>query len=158
MTTPVLFLDLDDVLICPDLTRGRRLRQISDGRHVPYTFHKPAQQALSGILNSHPDCRLVLSSTWRREGWLEVCAVFRLNDADELIGRFHEDWATGDGPLRGGRVAEIDAWLAAHPEVTRAVAIDDDTSIRRRRWAVLVNPKTGLTAEDAARAIALLAR
>lgn len=43
-----------------------------------------------------------------------------------------------------------------HPEIRVAAALDDDPSITGRRWAVLIDPATGLTHADVARAVALL--
>jgi hypothetical protein len=151
--TAALFLDWDDVLILPHLHGKKRRWRVSGGRKVCYLFAPDALAALRAVLDACPAAALVLSSTWRGEGRAMVETVLRMNGAAELAGRFHPDWITPDG---ANRAAEIDGWLAVHPDITAAAALDDDPAIAGRPWAVLIDPGTGLTNADAARAVALL--
>ena len=141
----VLFLDFDDVLIVPSLHRIKRKRRARDGRKVHYAFVPEACDALLRIMAASPDTAMVVSSTWRLEGRKEVETVLQLNGCQDLSGRFHLDWATGDEQKGLSRADEISTWLKNHPEVERVAAIDDDLSIASQPWGIWIDPTSGLT-------------
>ena len=152
----VLFLDVDDVLVVPTLHKIKSRRRVRDGRKVHYAFLPAARTHLMAILSACPDTAVVISSTWRLEGRKEMELVLRLNDCSELIERLHEDWRTCEEARNVSRANEIAEWLSRHPEVTHAAAIDNDVSIAGQPWAIVVDPETGLSAENAGAAITLL--
>jgi hypothetical protein len=156
MISSILFLDLDDVLIVPALHKIKSRRRVRDGRKVHHSFLPSARVHLLSILAACPDAAVVISSTWRLEPRIEMDTVLRLNGCGEVVERLHEDWRTCGPASQATRADEIAEWLLRHPEVTRAVAIDNDPSIAGRSWAVLVDPATGLTAESVSAATALL--
>ena len=156
MTTSILFLDLDDVLIVPSLYKIKSRRRVRDGRKVHYAFLPSARSNLTSLLSTCVDTGIVISSTWRMEGRRELETILRLNQCGEFIERLHNDWRTCEPTSSAARVDEIDEWLSRHPEVMHAAAIDNDPSIAGRPWAVLVNPAEGFTDEGTIAAIALL--
>lgn len=90
----------------------------------PGAIMKTADQ-LAGALINHVlkefDVKIVISSTWRRDG-LDVCKEV-LTDAKIDITRIHEDWKTPIGDKREEAILE---WVENHKdEVINWVAIDD---------------------------------
>jgi hypothetical protein len=156
MTTSILFLDLDDVLIVPGLYKIKSRRRVRDGRKVHYAFLPSARSCLISLLSSCPETALVVSSTWRMEGRREFETILRLNQCGEFIERLHDDWRTCEPISNATRVDEITEWLTRHSEVMHAAAIDNDPSIAGKPWAVLVDSAEGFTDEGKMATIALL--
>ncbi len=149
---PILFLDIDGVLIAyPE-----------DESMSPH-FTPRCVEALKQVLRAVPELRIVFSSTWR---------------LPEHVARLHEQWTAHGLPpeltldstpdtrrddsvaMRTRRGVEIRAWLEAHPEVKRWVAIDDDRegmggAIEEER-CVFTDLRDGLTGEQATRVVAML--
>jgi hypothetical protein len=182
----VLFLDIDGVLNsypfrcgrqsrrmtdpCPDIVLGDAVGVDAEHLRSGWDDIDPEQVArLAGLLRAVPDCRIVLSSTWRKLYSLaEMRRLLRhrgLGDlADRLIDRTPD--LTGpigaDGPWttvtrivqRGEEIAD---WLAKHPEVVGYVVLDDtdDMDAVRSRF-VETWDQHGLTDADVDRAIGLL--
>lgn len=103
----VLFLDIDDVLVVPTLYKIKSRRRVRDGRKVHYAFLPAARTCLLSILDARPDAALVISSTWRLEGPMELATVLRLNGCGDLVQRLHQDWRTRELPPSASR-AEVD--------------------------------------------------
>jgi hypothetical protein len=152
MNPPIIFLDIDGVLIA-----------YPEGEPTTPAFTPRCVEAFRMILAAVPSARVVLATTWRlplhvnrlHEQWLghgfpESLAIDGTPDLrnDPSVSRFH---------LRG---MEIRAWLDAHPEVSRWVAIDDDRmaieGILDNDQCVFTNPARGLTDQEAERAVGIL--
>jgi hypothetical protein len=97
----VIFLDVDGVL--------NLQRTLS-----PWSLNKACLKRLKNIID-RTDCKLVLSSTWRKF----PKAVHKLNWA----GLSFYGYTDQDGPYRG---FEIQRFLDAHPEIEEYVILDDD--------------------------------
>jgi HAD domain in Swiss Army Knife RNA repair proteins len=148
MTPPIIFLDIDGVLIA-----------YPEGEHTPPVFTPRCVEAFKTILTAIPAAKVVFSSTWRLPAH---------------VNRLHEQWARhgfpeslaidGTPDLRGEldvsrlhrRGIEIQAWLDANPQISRWVVIDDEKpaieSILGCERCVFTNPARGLTEGDAERA------
>jgi hypothetical protein len=162
VTGPTVFLDIDGVLIVPELHVMDRW-MLPSFRAVNWAFLPSAVTQLRRILAGIPEARLVISSTWRmghRGGGRDIVEqLFQKNDALDLLARFHGPTAAWCTPLEpsdhGLRVWEIRGWLRHH-EPTAFCALDDDPEIGLLREGVPIDPEQGLTEADADRAIALL--
>ena len=75
-------------------------------------------------------------------------------DASLRAGRRKRKPANGEPATV--RAAQIEGWVAAHPEVERWVALDDMHLPLDSDNFVETDPDVGLTTDDAERAIALL--
>ena len=151
MPPPIIFLDIDGVIV-------------PDGDDPSNTiFHPRCVEAFRSILAAAPRAKVVFSTTWR---------------LPRHVNRLHAQWTEqgfpehlaidGTPDLRENptvyrlyrRGLEIRAWLAAHPEVSRWVVIDDERfaieSILDPCRCVFTNPARGLTADEAERAIGIL--
>lgn len=87
--------------------------------------------AIVNLVVARTGARIVVSSSWRFEAG---CRRRMLEGG--LADAFHADWSTGpwrDLPGRNRRGEEIQAWLDAHPEVTRWVILDDDMGMLRHQ-------------------------
>ena len=152
MSPPVIFLDIDGVLIA-----------YPEGEHTPPKFTPRCVEAFRSILKAVPSARVVFSTTWR---W------------PEHVNRLHEQWVDNGFPESlaiGGtpdtrqdpyvspfyrRGLQIKLWLDSHPDVTNWVVLDDDRAatepILRSDRCVFTNPARGLTTGDAERAVEIL--
>lgn len=152
-TMKVIFLDCDGVLNSwghPDATG------YCGGRDFD-TITTAIMGHLSAIVEA-TGAKVVISSTWRKKYTIaEFNTAFRaLGFTGEVIGRTPEMWRTDDGAhvFRGD---EILMWLRAHPEVESFVVLDDESDMSRVIGRLVrTDFTTGLTAEDAARAIEML--
>ena len=151
--SPIIFLDIDGVLIA-----------YPEGEHTPPQFTPRCVDAFRSILQAVPSVRVVLSSTWRlprhvnrlHQQWLEN--GFPVSLAWDGTPDTREDRNISPLYRRG---LEIKAWLAAHPEVSRWVVLDDERlaiePILGNERCVFTNPARGLTPESAEKAIGILA-
>ena len=108
----IIFLDFDGVL----LTGRTRMAYGSS-----WSSAKPDRvvcKLLDRVCATGP--RIVVSSAWRD---IEQACKEKLNQGD-LLEFLHADWRTD--PKGYCRPKEISNWLAAHPEVTDYVIIDDE--------------------------------
>lgn len=149
MNHPILFLDIDSVLIA-----------YPEGEHTPPAFTPRCVEAFRTILDGVPDLRIVFSSTWR---------------LPEHVNRLHEQWTahnmpesiaidgtpdTRDDPAVSRlhrRGLEIDRWLRANPAVTNWAVLDDERMsiepILGPSRCVFTDPLRGLEFRDAERVI-----
>lgn len=125
---PVLFLDIDGVLL-----PGRLITHDYQPGPVPWahlltglagltatTCCPDMIAALNGVLD-RTGARLVLISTWRRAvGGPETREILTMQGVADA---WHDDF---EAPWTGNKTGDIKAWLAAHREVDRWAAIDDD--------------------------------
>lgn len=118
--------------------------------------------------------KIVISSSWRLfSRWQDLGpALARYGLVGEVIGGtpdlvndpvWLEAWRTRDGaPFQYERMErgwEIREWLAAHPDVTEFVILDDCSDMAELKpWLVLVDPIDGLDDPDVERAMWLFPR
>lgn len=126
--TAVLFLDFDGVLQTPELEGWRDMEHCA---------------GLIACLETYPHVAVVVVST-HREG-RSVSALQLLLPRE--VGA-HVIGSTSVFPLgraKGGRQAEIEAWLSLHPEVQTWVAVDDEPDLYRANcpWLVLTHKWVG---------------
>jgi hypothetical protein len=69
--------------------------------------------------------RLVISSTWRREGREFIERMLALNGVNPR--HLHDDWSTAR--INKARDDELREWLSRHDEVSDFIIVDDDESI-----------------------------
>lgn len=141
----VIFLDIDGVL------NSRRTAIAAGG--FPYGFlpdqmarFDPVAIALIRLLCRQTAAQVVISSTWRIGSTIEEFAPLAL----PVIGLTPE--------LHTIRGAEIQAWLDAHPEVTRYVIVDDNTDMlpEHGAWFVRTTIDDGLRFQHYEKALSLL--
>jgi hypothetical protein len=152
MHPPVLFLDIDGVLIA-----------YPDGEYTPPQFTPRCVDALTAVISAVPRLQIVFSTTWR---------------LDEHVNRLHAEWIAHGLPIdiaRDGnpdsrsdpsvprihrRGREIQAWLEAHPDVTRWAVIDDDRlsiePVIPPERCVFTDPARGMDQRHADKIIGLL--
>lgn len=143
---PVLFLDIDGVL---NYVGGPTVGGLY--------WLVPEKVALLEKIIDATQCRVVLSSTWRKFNKSLFAARqmldsigYELDDTTPILDRqTSEAWGGGlwIGARRG---SEIQAWLDERPEVTRFVILDDDDDMGplSPHW-VATDSSVGLTEEIA---------
>lgn len=150
----VIFLDVDGVLISEE--RFWRA-QLAPGAPLLYS---PAALTALRSLAERSGARVVLTSSWRPAPgcapaplWLQLQSVLAHNGTP----------AAGATPFladgRRDRGEEIAAWLADHPAEGFVILDDHDRFSSQpalRHRLVRMNPRTGLTAQDAEKALPLL--
>lgn len=147
MTAPVIFLDIDGVMI-----PGRAYALRTQTRRPPP--FDPIAVGMVRQLCQEAGAQIVISSTWRKRRTRdEMRDVLRQNGLGEVT--LHEDWGTPvlDSQPRGQQIA---AWLRNHPTVERYAALDDDPSVRTLPGAVLCSSADGIGLEQYNRARELL--
>jgi hypothetical protein len=143
---PILFLDFDGVLTNDPWERI----------HESFTFDPANVRHVNRIVEA-TGARIVISSDWRRLCFDRVCN--RLASA----GLEHRPIGCTPPEEPGSRITrgmEIDAWLARNHYRGVFAILDDSSEHLLKPHAdrfVRVDAEFGLTAEDADRAIALLA-
>lgn len=142
----VLFLDIDGVL-------NSRRSQMAFGAY-PHDFSNMQQFDLVAVglirrLCRVTDCSVVLSSDWRYYTTAHLAA----NALDLPIMDVTPQ-------LNGTRGLEINAWLSAHPEVTRFAIVDDISQFMdsQRPFFVQTDDAFGLTLRDYSDLLAILNR
>ena len=135
--SPILFLDIDGVMNTTDSALRHR------GGHV---FTRDAVEALRWMVRE-ADCKIVISSTRRREGVEAMRALFSRNglvsEATRIIGctpcfveHDTDDW----------REDEIEAWLDENRYKGKFAILDDKPfSGPMRNFLILTDHDSGLT-------------
>ncbi len=133
----ILFLDFDGVLH----PAGSR-RNVGDLAQLPLLENLLREPAYAAV-------RIVISSTWREAYPLDrLRALFsadirtRVVGATPVLDEYDSDY---------NRYEEIKAWLEAHPQIERWVALDDDVEgfpSHRRSKVVFTQSSVGLTEES----------
>lgn len=123
----VLFLDVDGVLVhSGSLARGRASGEPGGSSFFhAATVDPDCALRLKRILDT-TGAKIVVSSVWRRFDAQMIGLHRAILNAGYPNGRAVRALFAGSTPHLGeDRPAEIAAWLAAHPEVTRHVVLDD---------------------------------
>lgn len=144
----IVFLDIDGVICTPDDYAENRA---DDG--LPR--FNPERVKLLNLLCALPETEVVISSTWRHFMGKEELER-RLREAG-FDGTIHCDWCTPD--LKRGREprgAEIERWLQDHPEVDRAIILDDETDFFEGQPVVQTDTRHGLNRDDIQRAVRMI--
>lgn len=97
-----------------------------------------------------PECKIVLSSSWRNENKAKFKELIRHTQAYllyRLFPFFHADYCTPK--LKGIRGLEIKQWLDCHQEdVHKYLCIDDDTDYLPEQPLLQINRHTGFSFID----------
>lgn len=149
----VIFLDIDGVLNHEQhykwltLTDEPTLLQ----RTYPYSEINPKScQFLNDIINE-TGAEIVVSSSWRLDGENRLNSLFKHFGLPRIYST--------TPCLNTARGIEIDAWLAAHPEVDKYVILDDDEDMNEHQlpYFIKTNPYgDGLNKEVKDKAIKIL--
>jgi hypothetical protein len=131
-TRPVIFLDIDGVLN----------RRVGEGDH---TVDRDLLARFERLVRA-TDARVVLASTWRHD-------PTALADARRLHIPF--DDVLPDLRPRS-RAAEVQAWLAAHPDAGRFAVLDDEDDGYSKCPLFQPSPRKGLTSKLAQKVEAYL--
>jgi hypothetical protein len=133
----ILFLDFDGPMI-PH--RSKILPGNNASGFWPSQFDPVTSCWLEAILQAS-GARLVISSTWRREGRDFIERMLAVNCISP--GHLHEDWSTAR--INRVRDEEIREWLSRHNDVDDFIVIDDEESISSfGDHAVLVDYDDGM--------------
>lgn len=148
----VIFLDVDGVLNAFD-----KFDMITTfpapGMVSPLVVDRNRVATFNHILKQVPFISVVVSSTWRHSNPKQDYIINNCKDFAKVTGLdrtiFHKDWRTplfGEGENRG---KEVRQWMADHPEVFKAVVIDDQYSDQfkddRTIKYVRTDPRTGFS-------------
>ena len=156
MSLPILFLDLDGPFFS---SRAMVFPENQDESLFPsslpetiktmagYWKMDPVAVAMINKVVEITNAEIVVSSSWR-----EVCSkedievLFSLN---RLFVNFHKDWKT-QSFMTMHRSREIHDWIEDHPEVTKWVAIDDDSTMKniKEEHRLHVSFEDGISAKD----------
>lgn len=120
-------------------------------RTYPYTEFSPVSCKLLRDIIDNTDAKLVVSSSWRLDGLVKLNKLFRFFGLPNAIDV--------TPCLNTARGIEIGAWLAAHPEVTNYVILDDDEdmNVEQLPFFIKTNPyEDGLNEEVKNNAIKIL--
>lgn len=164
----IIFLDIDGVLNHCD-TRSDVLPTTAEPLPIPIA---PECMARLNRLIAETDAKIVISSSWRTFArWQDLGpALTRHGLVADVIGEtpdlvnnavWLENWRSRVGETFAyehlERGWEIREWIAAHPEVTAFVILDDCSDMDDLLpWLVLTHPIDGLDDPDVERAKWLL--
>lgn len=97
-----------------------------------------------------PDCKIVLSSSWRKENKEKFVELINKAEAYELFQLFpffHDDYCTPK--LKGIRGNEIKKWLDEHSENTiKYICLDDDSDFLPEQPLIQTNLRIGFSFLD----------
>lgn len=166
----ILFLDIDGV-VNHNATPSHRPPTADEPLPIPVA---PECMAWLNYLIRVTSAHVVISSSWRMFArWQDLGpALNRHGLVGNVIGEtpdlvncpgWLERWRSRNGaPFAYERMErgwEIREWIAAHPEVTRFVILDDCSDMAELKlWHVLTDPDVGLDEPDVERAMWLMAR
>ena len=171
----IVFLDFDGVLNTASYQQQLRERGLSTNDAFGPRFDPNAVSVLGKILESVPEARVVVSSTWKDiHGLSGLRRMWRLRGLPGTVDAitptlFHEDllladldntgaFALMEGACKG---KEIAAWLTENKARSAQYVIIDDADgfpEEQREHHVKTAQDVGLTDADAERAIAILNR
>lgn len=155
----VLFLDFDGVLnsegsFLYETRRRKQWKEQGVKGPVNQTLCNVCTSNLQFVLDTYPELKVVISSTWRELfdlEWLKQHLLSYHIDGHRVIGRTPS--------LHNNRNKEIHAWLKDHPEVTHYAIVDDNLydglDLNMGRF-VQTSWETGLTMDKAKELIWLL--
>lgn len=149
----VLFLDIDGVLNHEN--HYKWLMETDEPtplqRVYPYSEFNPVSCQILNRIIEETGCKIVLSSSWRLDGENRLNSLFKHFGLPKIYSI--------TPCLNTARGIEIGAWLAAHPEVTKYVIVDDDSDMEEHQlpYFVKTNPyESGLDNECANKIINVL--
>lgn len=132
--TPVVFLDIDDVL-CVHRTMNTRevLAALADDETVDAAavwqqiFHASARENLRQLHEEFEPLYIVSSSWTLHLNHEQLCQVFRLTGLEFVADNLHKHWQTPRDEGNSYRLVEIEAWLDTHALMTPVsfLIIDD---------------------------------
>jgi len=135
--TPVIFLDIHDVLCLSDPFGGHFAVRAITHKHsrtnqvYRHLFHPPAVAALRAVhVQMEGRVRYVISTTWRLHmNRNHMGEVMRLGGLDFVAGSLEQKsrWRTVSWPNQS-RLQEVIAWLKRHGTGRPFVVIDDSCS------------------------------
>lgn len=120
-------------------------------RTYPYTEFNPESCRLLNEIIWETGAKIVVSSSWRLDGEARLNALFKFFGLPKIY-----DITPCLNTTRG---IEIGAWLAAHPEITNYVILDDDEDMNAEQMPFFIktNPyEDGLNEDVKERAIQIL--
>lgn len=135
----IIFLDIDGVLnnIVSNMLTGKYTDSICLGLFM-------------NTIKRIPDCKIVLSSSWRKENkekFIELINKAEAYELFQLFPFFHDDYCTPK--LQGIRGNEIKKWLDDHSETEiKYVCIDDDSDFLPEQPLIQTNLRTGFSFLD----------
>lgn len=166
----IVFLDIDGVL---NHAATRHAVSPTETEPLPIPIAPECMTRLNRLV-AETGAKVVISSSWRKFArWQDLGpALVRHGLVADVIGEtpdlvndpvWLDAWRTRDGaPFTYERLErgwEIAEWLAAHPEVTAFVILDDCSDMDvLKPWLVLTHPCDGLDDPDVERAKWLLER
>jgi len=141
MPTPILFLDLDDVLCVHDDYNSYQVMMAFRGKNLEWPelwqhlVNDGARNNLR-VLIERFGLQVVVSSSWAtylsRE---QMTEVFARTGLEFVTVALHAEWATPRARSSDRRM-EIEWWLEAHPETSIFLALDDTAS----GWSLAHSP------------------
>jgi len=145
--TPVLFLDIDGVM---------NTSAFALANHSGLIFRTESVISLNRIL-TESGCRVVISSSWRREPRINLGAIFETQGVAKFracLAGITPDLSNEECCNRGD---EIEAWLSKERFTGRLAILDDDPIMGPfDLWHCRTDESKGLTTEVANRVIAML--
>ena len=165
-----LFLDFDGVLNTANYAKRLKREGIDLYDEFGPMFDPTAITNLMRIVDE-TDCKIVLSSTWRNEGFMRMLALWKDRNLPGelfamtpiLLSTTYRDARNGEFfsvPERNAKALEINAWLEQVGKPCAYVIIDDENVFfqSQQEHLVLTNEHDGLTFEKAQTAIEILNR
>lgn len=148
----VIFLDFDGVLNSEASFRYEDSRKIL---HVSDTLSHVACSNLQYILEQDADVKLVISSTWRK--------IHTMDELKQILNSYgintNRVYSKTPSVVSGDRSQEINMYLEAHPEVTIAIILDDDSDVLKvndiRCHVFQTTPEDGLLFKQAKQIVKL---
>lgn len=143
--TKIIFLDMDGVCC----TERAHVAQRSTACPME-VLDREAVGLLNALVDTVPDLKFVLSSTWRYhfdQPWME-----RHLRKFGWAGAFHEDWKT-DRLINAQfsrsiqRGDEVNEWLSRHPDIESHVILDDNLDFHDDQPLVLTDIYNGMLYE-----------
>ena len=157
MEPRIIFLDIDGVLNYAAQGDGTIHH---DSRNMFAPYYSPTYENTKNLLEIYqtfPNTEIVITSTWGNHlshfGIWE-CLLYNAVHHEAPM-KVHFDTVTPQ-KINSSREKEICMWLENHPKIKHFVILDDITMNLLKDKAVHVNPDTGLTKEDAEKAIRIL--
>lgn len=124
----VIFLDFDGVLnnegsFIYEARRRKEWKEQGVKGSISQTFDNVNASNLQLVLDTYPEVKIVISSTWR--------LMFSVEELQGKFAEYHIDHtriigATSEDRLTGSRGLEIKRYLEKHPEIKQYVIIDDN--------------------------------
>lgn len=165
----VIFVDFDGVLNTENYQAQLRDAGVPCWDDFGQVFDPEAVENLKMVLEAVPDALLVINSSWKLDGLARIKELWKVRG---LPGKIHGvtpdyvpdlqniDLDSYDNiAMLAGKGNEVKQWLEENSsEDCKYVILDDvpDFLPDQNSHLVLTNPKTGITMEDAVRAIRIL--